>query len=380
VKWSVQIARIIGIPVRLHLTFLLLLAFLTITMRGKEMTVDLRGVLMVVLLFGCVLVHELSHSIVAMRKGIKVHSITLLPIGGVAQMATLPEDPADEVKIAIAGPAISYLIAASVLLGCALTGKASLLLTLPEIVPSAGKAAAAGNTFTAINILSRLFWANIMLGTLNLVPAFPMDGGRVLRGLLAKRIGMVRATHAAVTCGQALAMILYFIGALYYQSLGILILMAVFIYMGAGDEEEEVEFRSEIADIPAKDAMLMKFDTLVPKMSIRQSLDVLRHSQQEEFPVLDTGRLVGMISKNDVLTALQEMPPEALIGEIMHRDFMQSTAETPLGRILHQMEQQDKDVVPILDGGKVAGLLSFDQIGRYYSLATKSKPTDEAAG
>jgi len=375
VKWSVQIARIFGIPIRLHLTFLLLLAFLTVTMQGKNVAVDLRGVLMVVLLFGCVLLHELSHSLMALQKGIKVHSITLMPIGGVAQLATLPENPNDEVKIAIAGPAISYLIASAVLIGSIMTGQAAAVLKLPDIVPSTGKAAAAAmsNPFSAINILSRLFWANIMLGTLNLLPAFPMDGGRVLRGLLAKRMGLMKATQTAVKFGQAFAMVMYFLGALYYQSLGILILIAVFIYLGAGDEEEEIEFRSEIADIPARDAMLVKFDTLSPHMAVPRSLDVLRHSGQEEFPVLDDGKLVGMVSKNDVLTALQEMPPEAVIGEIMRRDFVKSTADAPLGSVLRQMELQDKDMAPVLDSGKVVGLLSFDQIGRYYSLATKSR-------
>ncbi|HUS59630.1 MAG TPA: site-2 protease family protein [Planctomycetota bacterium] len=374
-KWSVQIARIFGIPIRLHLTFLLLLAFLTVTMQGKNVAVDLRGVLMVVLLFGCVLLHELSHSLMALQKGIKVHSITLMPIGGVAQLATLPENPNDEVKIAIAGPAISYLIASAVLIGSIMTGQAAAVLKLPDIVPSTGKAAAAAmsNPFSAINILSRLFWANIMLGTLNLLPAFPMDGGRVLRGLLAKRMGLMKATQTAVKFGQAFAMVMYFLGALYYQSLGILILIAVFIYLGAGDEEEEIEFRSEIADIPARDAMLVKFDTLSPHMAVPRSLDVLRHSGQEEFPVLDDGKLVGMVSKNDVLTALQEMPPEAVIGEIMRRDFVKSTADAPLGSVLRQMELQDKDMAPVLDSGKVVGLLSFDQIGRYYSLATKSR-------
>jgi len=365
-KWSFQIGTAFGIPIRLHLTFILLLLFLTVTFQKNAIAIDKGGLILVVLLFGCVLLHELSHSLMAMRKGIKVFSITLLPIGGVAQMATMPEDPADEIKIAAAGPAMSFVVAAAVLALGSLLGHARETLLFPLTQPAAG-------------LMPRLFWANIFLGALNLVPAFPMDGGRVLRGLLAMRIGMVQATRWAVGFGQAFAVILYFAGALYYHQLGFLILLAVFIYLGAGNEEEDVEFRSEIADVPARDAMLIRFDSLSPQTTIPSSLDVLRHSQQEEFPVLADGKLAGMVSKNDVLTALREMPPEAVIGEIMHRDFIHSAADAPLGKVFRQMEQQDKDVVPILDGGKLVGLLSFDQIGRYHMLSTKRKAAESRA-
>jgi len=357
-KWSYQIASAFGIPIKLHLTFLLLLAFLTVRLNPQPQggfSIHLGNAILVVLLFGCVLLHELSHSLTAMKNGVRVRSITLLPIGGVAQMATMPEEPAQEVKIALAGPLASYCLAAAVFVVSGFLGQAGSVLAFPASAFESG-------------MLSRLFWANIMLGTLNLLPAFPMDGGRVLRGILAKRIGMVAATRWAVGFGQAFAIALYFLGALYWHQLGFLILLAVFVYIGARNEEEEVEFRSEIADATAAEAMLVKFDSLAPRMTVGESLEVLRHSSQEEFPVLDGDKLVGMISKNDVISALGEADSQVIIGEIMHTDFIQSTADTRLGAIFRQMEQHEKDVVPILAEGKVVGLLSYDQVGRYHSL------------
>jgi len=355
-KWSYKIATVFGIPIKLHLTFLLLLAFFTVRANPQGgYSIYVGNAVLVVLLFGCVLLHELSHSLTAMKNGVRVRSITLLPIGGVAQMATMPEEPGQEVKIALAGPLASYCLAAGIFVLSGFIGQAHSVLAFPA------------SAFES-SMLSRLFWANVMLGTLNLLPAFPMDGGRVLRGLLAKKMGMVKATRMAVSFGQAFAIGLYFLGALYYHQLGFLILLAVFVYMGARNEEEEVEFRSEIADAAAADAMLVKFDSLAPRMTVRESLDVLRHSSQEEFPVLDGDKLVGMVSKNDVISALGDTEKDAVIGGIMHTDYIQSTADSRLGAIFRQMEQHEKDMVPILAEGKVVGLLSYDQIGRYHSL------------
>jgi len=362
-KWSFQIAKVFGIPIRLHLTFFLLVLVFTVGTRQGVLAVDLGGLIVVTLLFGSVLVHELCHSLVAMRKGIRVTSITLLPIGGMAQMATSPEDPADEIQIAVAGPIASFVLAGFVFLLAGSLGRAEEALKLPFEDPT---------------LLSRLFWANIVLGTLNLVPAFPMDGGRLLRGLLATRIGIVPATRWAVTFGQAFAVMLYFAGWL-YPGLRWLILLAIFIYIGAEGEEEDVEFRSEIADVPAKDAMLPRFDHLSPDLTITDSLDVLRHSHQDDFPVLSDGKLMGMVSKNDVLTGLREMPPEAVIGEIMHTDFITCATDTPMGKVFRQMEQRDKDVVPVLESGKLVGLISFDQIGRYHTLRTKRQAAEKKA-
>ena len=354
-SWSIKIARIFGIPIKLHLTFILLVLVLTVGTRQGRIVIDLAGIVTVGLLFGCVLIHELSHSLTAIRKGVRVTSITLLPIGGVAHMATMPEDPADEVQIAVAGPIASFILAGFVILLAGSLGRAEEALKLPLKNPA---------------LLSRLFWANIVLGTLNLVPAFPMDGGRLLRGLLAARIGIVSATRWAVTFGQAFAVMLYFAGWL-YPDLRWLILLAIFIYIGAEGEEEDVEFRSDIADVPAKDAMLPRFDHLAPEMTIADSLDVLRHSHQDDFPVLADGKLMGMVSKNDVLTGLREMPPEAVIGEIMHSDFITCTTDTPIGKVFRDMEQRDKDVVPVLESGDLVGLISFDQIGRYHTLTSR---------
>jgi Zn-dependent protease/CBS domain-containing protein len=360
-KWSFQIGTLFGIPIRLHVTFLLLLLVFTVGAKGGGIQIYPVGLIMVALLFGCVLVHELCHSLVAVRKGVPVTSITLLPIGGMAEMATLPEEPVDEVQIAVAGPLASFILAGFILLLGGSLGQAEDTLKLPLRADFGSSVGA---------LFSRLFWANIVLGVLNLVPAFPMDGGRVLRGALAARIGIVQATRWAVTFGQAFAVMLYFAGWL-FPGLRWLIVLAIFIYIGAEGEEEDVEFRSEIADVPAGDAMLPRFDHLSPHVTIPDSLDMLRHSQQDDFPVLADRKLVGMVSKNDVLTALREMPPDAVVGEIMHSDFITCSPDTPMGQVFREMERHGKDVVPVLENKNLVGLISFDQIGRYHTITTR---------
>jgi len=355
-RWSYRIGSVFGIPLKVHLLFVVLFFYLTFSL-DPELTLHVGNLILFAGIFGSVLIHELVHSFVAIRHGIKIRSITLMPIGGVAHMATQPEHPVDEIKIAIAGPLASYAVAGLMLAYAAATGSADRLLEF---------------SLTGGWLLSRIFWANVMLGTVNLVPAFPMDGGRVLRGFLATRKGMMKATEDAVLVGQAFAVVLYFIGARYEQ-LRLLIVIAVFIYIGADQEEEDVEFRTEIADAPARDAMLTRFDSLSPDMTIADSLDVLRHSSQDFFPVLRDDKLEGMVSKNGVLNALKDMPREAVIGEIMQTDLITAAPDEPMGGVFRKMELHDKDVIPVVEGGRVAGLASFDQIGRYYALASKAK-------
>jgi len=361
-KWSYKIGSVFGIPLKVHLLFVVLFLYLSFSLK-PELTLHAGNVFLFAGIFGSVLVHELVHSFVAIRHGIKIHSITLMPIGGVAHMATQPEHPVDEIKIAIAGPLASFAIAGLMLAGAAAAGCFERLLEF---------------SLTGGWLLSRIFWANVMLGTINLVPAFPMDGGRVLRGFLATRKGMMKATEDAVLVGQAFAVILYFIGAT-NENLRWLIIIAVFIYIGADQEEEDIEFRTEIADVPARDAMLIRFDSLSPDMTIAGSLDVLRHSSQDVFPVARDGKLEGMVSKNDVLNALKEMPGEAVIGEIMETDLITAAPDEPMGDVFRKMELHDKDVIPVVDGGRVEGLASFDQIGRYYALASRSKSSRQSS-
>jgi len=365
-RWSFQIGKVFGIPIRLHVTFFLLLFVFVLGFDGGKMQISLDGLALVVLLFGSVLIHELCHSLVAIRKGVPVSSITLLPIGGVAEMSTMPEPPADEVKIALAGPLASFVVAGFIFLLAGSLGYADEVVKLPLGTGSGGALTRGGALF------SRLFWGNIVLGTLNLVPAFPMDGGRVLRGALASRVGLLQATRWAVSCGQAFAVLLYLLGWM-YPSLRGLIVLAVFIYIGAEGEEEEVEFRTDIAEVPARDAMLTRFDTLAPDMSITDSLDVLRHSQQEVFPVLSESKLAGFVSKNDVLNALRELPAEAVIGEVMNTAFVTCSPDTPMGSVFRDLERHNNEVVPVLDGGKLLGLISFDQIGRYHTIASRQR-------
>ncbi|MCL4176967.1 MAG: site-2 protease family protein [Verrucomicrobia bacterium] len=245
-KWSLKLGKLLGIDVYVHFTFLLLLAFLGFYYWRATQNVDaaLRGVAFIVALFGCVVLHELGHALMAGRYGIKTRDITLLPIGGIARLEKMPENPLQELWVALAGPAVNVVIAAVLLVGLAATGG---FTPLEEI-------SATGGAFW-----QRLMVLNIVLVAFNLLPAFPMDGGRVLRARLAMRLGRRRATAIAANVGQGMAILFGIIGFFYNP---FLIFIGIFVYLGAQAEAGMVEMQSALGD-PST------VHSLPPKLSTR---------------------------------------------------------------------------------------------------------------
>ena len=194
-SWSWRIGRIAGIDVYIHFTFVFLLAWVALAhyMAHNDLAEAMRGLIFIVALFGIVVLHELGHALAARRYGIRTRDITLLPIGGVARLERMPEDPKQELVVALAGPAVNVVMAAAIYVG---------LMLRQELVPL-GEAVRVGGGF-----VSQLFWVNVSLALFNLLPAFPMDGGRVLRALLGMRLDYVRATQVAARIGQGMALCL----------------------------------------------------------------------------------------------------------------------------------------------------------------------------
>src|SRR5579872_1955873 len=201
-KWSWRIGRLLGIDVYMHATFLILLVWLGVSYYLPQRRMDdvINGLTLIVALFGIVILHELGHALTARRFGIRTRDITLLPIGGVARLERMPEDPKQELLVALAGPAVNVVLAGILALMILLTGAA---LTVLDSRLAGG------------NFLSNLMWINVVLATFNMVPAFPMDGGRVLRALLAMRMDYVHATQRAASVGQALALVFGLVGLFY---------------------------------------------------------------------------------------------------------------------------------------------------------------------
>jgi len=350
-----KIGRVADIDVKVHWTFFLLLAFFAFS--GYEVTGSLVGALtatlVIVALFFCVLLHEFGHSLVAQRLGIEIHSITLLPIGGVSNLESLPEKPADEVRITIAGPLVNVVLA------LIFFGVALLLGAVPR-VPA--------DVFTGVGSVGQFFfylgYLNVVLAVFNLIPAFPMDGGRILRGLLASRLGAVRATDISSTVGHIFAVAFFLIGLISGNLL--LALVAVFIYFGASGEARMVRQRELTHGLIVSDVMGTKphTETVTPYHTFGQVLDSVIHGYQEDFPVLDDGKLVGMITRDEIMAAAHSPERYQSVRDLMKTNVPTISSQADLFKDgLRILQQSGLRALPVTENGELVGMLTIEDVG-----------------
>jgi Zn-dependent protease/predicted transcriptional regulator len=351
-KWSFKIARIAGIDVRIHVTFVLLLAWIAwsnYTRAGADAAQS--GVLFILALFGCVLLHEFGHAVAARRYGIKTPDITLLPIGGVARLERMPDKPSQELVVALAGPMVNVVIAAVLLLFNGGWGNISDLTAMRG------------------SMLSELIAVNIWLVIFNMVPALPMDGGRVLRALLAMRMGHARATQLSATIGQGIAFIFGFLGLMYNP---MLILIAVFVYMGASQEAAMAQIKTVTQNILIRDAMITNFVSLYEHSILQEGIEALLKTSQHEFPVLNlNGDIAGVITRNDIIAGLQAGGPQMRVADVMRRDIPSVHVSSPFEKAFELMQQSQCPALPVTDsGGKLVGLITPENIGEMMMIST----------
>ncbi|MDQ1285742.1 MAG: hypothetical protein QG663_1160 [Thermodesulfobacteriota bacterium] len=351
-KWSFKIGSIFGIPVNLHITFILLLILIYFVGGSVIGAGGISGVIFVLLVFASVVFHELSHSMVARHFGINVTDITLLPIGGVARMTETPEKPLQEVLIAIAGPAASFLLAFLLWFIADLFGTG---VTISDFSVKGG-------------ILAELTAVNLILGIFNLIPAFPMDGGRVLRGALAMYLDAYKATRIAVGIGQGFAIFMFFWG--FFSGNIFLLLIALFVYLGAEAEERQMGLMVALGGVAAEAAMISDIETLTPHQTVGDAAEHFCRSFQGDFPVMDGRRLVGLITRDAIVETLHKKGPTTLISESMIRDFPTASEQTPLTDILQKMQASGSKAIPIMNGADLKGLITLEQIGRYNMLCS----------
>lgn len=347
---SIALFRIGGTDVRLHPTFFLLLAWVGAVgwMRGGPATAW-NGIAFVALLFACVLAHEFGHVLAARRYGIATRDVTLLPIGGVASLEKMPEKPSQEIIVALAGPAVNLIIAAILLLVTAMGGEGLSVSQFAELERAQS------------SMFMQLAAANISLVLFNLIPAFPMDGGRVLRAVLASRVGYVRATHAAALVGQAIAVVLGFVG-LFGSPL--LILVAIFVFLAASGEAGYVQGRDLTRGRRAGDVMITSYATLGPQSSVATAADLLLRTTQHEFPIVDGGGgLRGIVTREGILAALATHGEETSIMDVMAREVPQVTEGACLEAVYEKMQQEGTRFVGIADArGALVGYLTPENI------------------
>ncbi len=304
-----------------------------------------------VLVFLCVLLHEFGHVFAASRYGVHTPDITLLPIGGVARLSRIPEKPNQELLIAIAGPAVNVVIAALLYLAIGHLPTASAIeLQNP-----------------GVSMLSRLAAVNVFLVLFNLIPAFPMDGGRVLRALLAWRLGFARATQIAAVIGQGVAFVFGLLG-LFGNPL--LLFIALFVYLGAAAESHSVQLRQVARGMLVTDAMITHFESLTPASSVADAVQCLIRTTQHEFPVVDgAGRLRGVLTRDAMIQALREQGPDTPVIEAMQRDVPVVHPRQSLAEALNLLQENRLPAVGVTDGsGRLVGLITPENVGEIMML------------
>jgi stage IV sporulation protein FB len=346
-KWSYTIGRIAGTEIKVHLTFLVLLAYLAFSgyqQAGGEGAVA--ASVMLLALFACVLLHEFGHIFMARRFGVRTPDVILLPIGGVARLERIPSEPRQEFLIAIAGPLVTLAIAV-VLYG---------VLAIGGSPPRLGWLG--GNE----SLLDFLFRANVLLLGFNLIPAFPMDGGRVLRAFLASRLGMVRGTRLAANLGQALATV----GGLYglLQGQEMLALVAFFVFLGAGAEASAVETRAAGEGLNVAQMMVTQFRTIPVHATLAQAVELLLATEQREFPVVDNlGHTEGILTRDNLIKGLSQRGPNSTVAEAMTADAPAVSPTLAFDQALDRLRSSGLPAIPVVDaGGALVGLLTLDNV------------------
>ncbi len=342
-SWSIPVIRIAGIQLRIHITFVLLIAWVALGSAG--------AVIFVLLLFLCVVLHEFGHALAAKGYGINTPDITLLPIGGVARLERIPEEPKQELVIAAAGPAVTAIIA----------------LCLFAVI-----AARSGTQITTSlrtnDLLVNIFKINVYLLLFNLIPAFPMDGGRVLRALLATRMSYARATQVAATVGQGFAFFFGIVGLFgipgVFHANPFLIFIAFFVYIGASQEAALAQMRDVSRRFPVSSAMVREFRTLPAAATLQEAVDALLATSQHDFPVLDEkGSVAGILTRHDLIAALRKDDPNIRVADVMRRDIPTVTTGTRFEEAFRIMQECNCPAVPVLDSMKrLVGLLTPENV------------------
>lgn len=337
----------------MHLTLLILLAWIAVSyaLAGAGLGVTAIGMLLVLTIFAVIVVHELGHALVARRYGIATRDIMLLPVGGIASLERTPDKPSQELAVAVVGPLINLVIAGALWLGIEAFGGST---RLSEVTSTGGA------------IATQLMWINVGLAVFNLIPAFPMDGGRALRALLAMRLGPERATNIAATLGRMFAVVIGILG-LFVNPL--MLLIAFVVWMGATQERALVQLKSVISGVPVSAAMLRRVESVAPDQPLEDAAALLVRGGLNQLPVIDHGKPVGVITRSDVATALANAGPDATVATAPQHHIVTVSPSDSLDGVLDQLRQEPDSIALVLDNGGVpVGVLTAEHLAAYVAL------------
>jgi Zn-dependent protease len=350
--------------VYVHGTFLLLIAFLAFSdlLAGQGAAAIVRSTLLILAVFTSVVFHEFGHALTARRFGVRTLDITLLPIGGLARLEKMPDRPGEQLLVALAGPAVNLAIA------LLLFGLVRLLdgqVGIEGIRPAGGP------------FLTQLMWINVSLAVFNLLPGYPMDGGRILRALLAMRMAPERATQTAARVGQGVAMIFGLVG-LFVSPL--LIVIAVFVWLGAQAEYSVSTVKVALAGLSVRDGMITDFKTVSPTDPLSRTVELTLAGFQQDFPVMDGARRVGVLMHGDVLRGLAERGANLSVQQAMRGEIETVSPSEALDGALTRLHQGKGRALMVVENEQVVGLLTLGNIGELLALEAAGRRSDPVAG
>jgi Zn-dependent protease len=346
-RWSLKVGQVAGTVVYVHVTFFVLLAWIGVIdgLEKGSLAAAAEAVGFTMTLFACVVLHEFGHAFMARRFGIRTRDIVLFPFGGMGRLERIPEVPSQEFLIALAGPAVSVGIAAALFAALRLLGSS------PQL-----------EEFTTgdVPFAERLMFINAGLAIFNLLPAFPMDGGRVLRALLAMRFDYVHATEVAARIGQGIATLFAIVGVLMPNP--ILVIIALFVWMGAAGEAGLAQIKRALRETTVDTAMRTEFGVLVPEDALAHAAEMAIRHAQSDFPVLLDGRVVGLLTRHDLTRGLSADAADRTAGEVMHRTFETVDGSEPLDAVFGRLSQEPDRTLLVTDHGRLVGLVGLDEI------------------
>jgi Zn-dependent protease/CBS domain-containing protein len=356
-RWQWKLGTFAGIDVFVHATFLLLIGWIGYSHWLQYGTVAkvVEGILFILALFLCVVLHEYGHALTARRYGIKTRDITLYPIGGVARLERLPDKPIEELWVALMGPAVNVVIAALLFVYLYLTR---------GLVPMTDLTVASGS------FLARLMAVNVSLVLFNLIPAFPMDGGRVLRALLAMRMDYVRATQIAANIGQGLAFLLGLFGLFNNP---FLLFIAFFVWIGASQEASMVQMRNTISGIPVTQAMQTRFDILSPTDRLERVVNLILAGSQQDFPVVEDGQFIGVLTRDDFIRALSQNGQDTPVTDVIRRNVPSVDSHEMVEMALMRLQESGAKTLPVMHRGRFVGLITSENITEFLMIRSALK-------
>ncbi len=351
-KWQWKLGKFAGIDVYIHATFLILIGWVGYShwLENQNWSEVLSGVLFILSIFLCVILHEYGHALTARKYGIKTRDITIYPIGGVARLERMPEKPLEELWVALMGPAVNVVIAA---------GLFAYLFWTSSLVPLTELTIASGS------FLERLMAVNVTLVLFNLIPAFPMDGGRVLRALLAMRMDYVRATQIAATIGQGIALLFGLIGLFGNATL---LFIAFFIWIGASQESGATQMKSAINGIPVGRAMLTDYKSLSPRDPLSHMSQLLLSGSQHDFPVIENDRAIGVVTRDDFLVALTKHGDKIAVSAVMKKDLPEVDSHEMVEDAILRIQESGVPALPVTHAGLLVGMITTENITEYLMI------------